>query len=301
MNEVFTLQLLHASDLEGGIEAIGRAPNFAAIADFFASDPELGANTLTLSAGDNYLSGPFFSAAGDNSGVPVVEGVPSIQAALREAYDFIYGLAPGTIQSFNEIETDSGRIDITIMNLIGFDASVLGNHEFDLGTFEVADIIATEVAGGFIDDAGILAELEFPGTLFPYLSANLDFSGDENLAFLFTDELRNAEDFVLSLEAIAALDEQAAAAGNEAALRPAPGTGNADFIDFDRIAPSVIADVNGEQIGIIGLTTPELPSLSSPGGVEVIGGEGSPLDPAILQTLADEANAEVARLQAAGV
>ena len=54
--ENFTLQLLHASDLEGGVDAIERAPNFAAIANFFATDAELEDNTLILSAGDNYLS-----------------------------------------------------------------------------------------------------------------------------------------------------------------------------------------------------------------------------------------------------
>ncbi|MEO1523318.1 MAG: bifunctional metallophosphatase/5'-nucleotidase, partial [Cyanobacteria bacterium J06633_2] len=296
--ENFTLQLLHASDLEGGVEAIERAPNFAAIANFFSTETEFADNTLILSAGDNYLSGPFFSAAGDTS------SDAGIEAALGSAYEFIYELEPGTLfgeTAPNEIETDSGRVDMAIMNLIGFDASVLGNHEFDLGTFELADIIGVEVAGGFIDEAGILGELENPGSLFPYLAANLDFSADPNLPFLFTDELLNAEEFVLSLEAIAELDAAAAASGNEEDFRPPEGEGNDDFLDFNKIAPSVIKEINGEQVGIIGLTTPDLASLTSNGAVEVIGPDGSPSDSAVLQGLADIANAEVDRLEAEGI
>ncbi|MEO0949187.1 MAG: hypothetical protein AAFY11_13800, partial [Cyanobacteria bacterium J06641_5] len=291
----FQLQLLHASDLEGGVDAIERAPNFTAIANAFQD--ALPENTLTLSAGDNYLSGPFFSAAGDQS------SEAGIEAALAQAYEFLFELEPGTLLPLDadappEIETDNGRVDIAIANLIGFDASVLGNHEFDLGTFEVADIIGTEVAGGFGDN-GILAELENPGTLFPYLAANLDFSADPNLPFLFTEELLTTEDFDLR-NAIADL-EAAAAANGEDALRPAEGEGNDDFIDFDRIAPSVIAEVAGEQIGIIGLTTPDLNSLTSTGGVEVIGPDGAPSDPAVLQGLADIANEQVDLLQAQGI
>ena len=107
--------------------------------------------------------------------------VPGLKRPSVKPIEFIYDLPAGTLfgpGAPNEIETDSGRVDIAIMNLIGFDASVLGNHEFDLGTFELADIIGVEVAGGFNDAAGILGELENPGTLFPYLAANLDFSGE---------------------------------------------------------------------------------------------------------------------------
>jgi len=60
----FTLQILHASDLEGGVDAISRAPNFAALTNNFEDQFE---NTLILSAGDNYLPGPFFNAAGDEA------------------------------------------------------------------------------------------------------------------------------------------------------------------------------------------------------------------------------------------
>ncbi len=58
----FQLQILHASDLEGGVDAITSAPNFAAIEEFLEGEV---ANSITLSAGDNYLPGPFSAAAND--------------------------------------------------------------------------------------------------------------------------------------------------------------------------------------------------------------------------------------------
>ncbi|MEO1654025.1 MAG: CHRD domain-containing protein, partial [Bacteroidota bacterium] len=62
--EPFTLQLLHASDLEGGVEAISNAPNFAAITDALEERVD---NTVIISGGDNYIPGPFFNAAADRS------------------------------------------------------------------------------------------------------------------------------------------------------------------------------------------------------------------------------------------
>ena len=58
--------------------------------------------------------------------------------------------------------------------------------------------------------------------------------------------------------------------------------------DRGRIAPSTIVKRDGERIGIIGLTTPELPIVSSPGGVVV--------DPA----LAEIVNGQVRRLDRKG-
>ena len=58
------VQILHASDLEGGVEAIDAAPNFAAIVEALEADAgQKGLTSLLLSAGDNMIPGPFFSAA----------------------------------------------------------------------------------------------------------------------------------------------------------------------------------------------------------------------------------------------
>ncbi len=87
-----------------------------------------------------------------------------------------------------------GQDSAQIMNMIGYDAMTLGNHEFDDGS---------EVLAAFVD------ALEFP-----VVTANVDFSEDPLLA--------------------------------------------------GKINPYTIIEVGGEQIGIIGLVTPESEILSSP-------------------------------------
>lgn len=117
------------------------------------------------------------------------------------------------------------RVDIAMHNAMGVQASTVGNHEFDLGT------------GAFA--SAITASGEFDGALFPYLSANLDFSGDASLAPLFTETLG------------AGLEDAAGLSG--------------------RIVPSAIIEENGEKIGLVGATTQVLAQLTSLGGVGVKG------------------------------
>ncbi|MDQ7028135.1 MAG: 5'-nucleotidase C-terminal domain-containing protein [Anaerolineae bacterium] len=88
-----------------------------------------------------------------------------------------------------------GQDSVQIMNMIGYDAMTLGNHEFDNGD---------EVLAAFVD-----------GLNFPVVTANVDFSESPDLAGL--------------------------------------------------IEPYVVLDAGDEQIGIIGLVTPESDILSSPG------------------------------------
>ncbi len=214
----FTLQILHASDLEGGVDAIGRAANFAAIVDLLEDEY---ANSITVSAGDNYIPGPFFSAAVD----------PSVQPVLNSVYNDLYDT-----DVFTGLEPGSGRIDISIMNVIGFDASAVGNHEFDAGTGTFADIVGGSVDGDMV---------EWLGAQFPYLSSNLDFSGDGNLSGLYTPEILASENFRAD---------------------PADFAGTAER---PKIAPATILEENGELIGVVGATTPLLETLSSVGGVEV--------------------------------
>ncbi len=185
--EPIQLQILHAADQEGSIPAIEDAVNFSAVMNALEDDFD---NTLKLSSGDIYIPGPFFNAS-----------------------DAVYG--------------EAGIGDILINNALGFQAIAFGNHEFDLGTGTLADLIAanTEITGPGIGNDGFL------GTQFPYLSTNLDFGPDENLAvFVVAD-----------------------------GETPQPNT----------IAGSVVIEVGGEQIGIVGATTPTLPVISSPGNVVV--------------------------------
>jgi len=228
----YTLQLLHANDLEGGVAALDNAPNFAAIVDTLEDTFE---NTILLSAGDNYIPGPFFSTAADRS----------FRATLTNAYERFYTEVLG--QDLTDVTLDlreaPGRVDITIMNVLGFDASAVGNHEFDPGTSAFASVI---------DGAGGNGTINWVGALFPYLTSNIDFSEDANLGDLFTTELLTSDAFAETLA-----DQ---AAGN---FGPA-------------IAPATLIEEGGELIGVVGATTQIIESISSTGGTnEITGGATS--------------------------
>lgn len=133
---VFTLQILHASDLEAGLAATGRMGNFAAIVDKLEDEV---ANSLTLVNGDAWLPGPFYAAEGD----------ASITTALRAFYG-------------NDTQATGGaRVSVAFMNAIGVDVASIGNHEFDLGPNAFADAILPSATNN--------------GANFPYISANLTF------------------------------------------------------------------------------------------------------------------------------
>lgn len=135
-----------------------------------------------------------------------------------------------------------------IQNALGFQAIAFGNHEFDQGTALIRDLIAGNGT--------------FTGTAFPYLSGNLDFSTDSNLADLVVP----------------------------AGQAPQPNS----------IAASTVIEVNGERIGVVGATTPILRTISSPGDVTVRPQpfSGNPT-PAQLDALAAEIQADVDALLAA--
>ncbi len=117
--------------------------------------------------------------------------------------------------------------DAVALGLIGYDAITLGNHDFDYGP---------EVLAGFIRQA--------ENSDAPFLSANLDFSGEPVLQELF---------------------------------------------DEGRITGSMVAQKDGESIGIVGATTPDLRSISSPRHVIV------------MRDVAARIQAEVDKLEADGV
>ena len=111
----FTLQLLHASDMDGSTGALTNVENFSAILDGFRR--QFPNNTLVLSSGDNYVPGPRYFAAGDDANEETL-GVPG-----------------------------NGRGDIALLNAMGFQASGLGNHELDRGTGAFAAAIGFEDNG----------------------------------------------------------------------------------------------------------------------------------------------------------
>ncbi len=210
----FTLQLLHAADMEGGIEALENAPRFSSVLNALKAEVE---NTVIIGAGDSFIPGPFFAAGNDRS--------------LRDVLG----------------REGSGRADILMLNAMGFMASAFGNHEFDAGTGTLASIIQTD--------------RDYVGTAFPFLSANLDFSLDNNLASLVVD------------------------AGQEANSVP------------NSITKSVvITTISGEKVGVVGITTPILGSISSPGDVKI-----APEDPNDIVSLAAIVQENVDALTATGI
>jgi 5'-nucleotidase len=74
------------------------------------------------------------------------------------------------------------------------------------------------------------------------------------------------------------------------------------LVDAGRIRPSTVVTLgNGEEVGLIGLTTPDLGIVSNPGDTVSVIGAGEPTRADQLQALADVVNTEVAGLQGQGV
>ncbi len=236
----FELQILHASDFEGAVPAVDDAPRFAAIVDSLEGTYP---NTLKLSSGDNILPSPFMFSGED----------PSLVTPLKNAYIAYYG---GPFAN-NDLRAGIGRVDISILNILGLHASALGNHEFDLGTSELRNIIGGVNSG---------AAIRWFGAQFPYLSSNLNFSGDANLSNLFT-ATREQHTFFKSNPSMTA----------------------AAISATKKLAPSTIVTVNGEEIGIVGATTQILATISSPGATTVVGPSVNdmPALAAILQSVID--------------
>jgi len=114
---------------------------------------------------------------------------------------------------FNEFH---GQADLALLNEIGFDAMVFGNHEFDLGS----------------SPEGHQALADFvKGAKFPFVDANTDFSADDKFKGLFTD--------LVSSE---------------------PENG--------KIYSGIVKEIDGEKVGIFGLTTEETLDIASPGKVK---------------------------------
>jgi len=212
----FTLELLHVADQEAGAAAIQDAPRLSAVLDALKQE-DLGNDGIE----DNTLV--------------LSSGDAFIPGLFFDASEAVYGSA--------------GIADIQIQNELGFQAIAFGNHEFDFDTAVLADLISGAAEGSILG-------ADFGGTAFPYLSTNLDFSTDENLAPLEV-------------------------AGGQA---PQPNT----------VTSSVVIDVNGENIGVVGATTPTLGSISSPGsvGISPLPFDANPT-PEQLDALATEIQTEV--------
>ncbi len=168
----FTLTILHNNNAESHLTAdgdFGGVARFASLVAALKNDAWVKSDgVLMLSAGNNSLSGPQYRASLERGELPYY--------------------------------------DALAMDIMGYDASVIGHHELDFGPDVFADFI------------------ESFDSHTPFLSANLDVSAEPRLAAL---------------------------------------------ADAGRIAPSVVLDVGAEQVGIVGVTTPDISFISSPRAVVV--------------------------------
>lgn len=233
----FQLQILHSSDMESGVSAVIDAPNYAAIVDKLEDEH---VNTVILSSGDNTLPGPFLSAGED----------PSLQTPLRNTSSAYFN-------GNQALRAAIGRPDIAMMNIIGFNASTFGNHEFDLGTSDLNGQIGVDIRNSGADKRWI-------GAQFPYVSCNLEFSNDVNLNYLYTSSILRDTAF----------------------KTPSNITANNQKRG---IAPAVIIERNGQKIGVVGATTQVLAKISSPGLTTVKGPQvdDMPALAAIIQPVVD--------------
>ena len=138
----FYLHLLHHNDGEsqlisagsGTLADFGGVARFATVVSNLRTEAQtfpagdFARGSLLITSGDNYLPGPEFSVSLDR-------GVPFF--------------------------------DTVALDLIGYDAFVIGNHEFDFGP----DVLEDFIVG-------------FSANPAPFLSANLDFSGEPGLQVL---------------------------------------------------------------------------------------------------------------------
>ncbi|TCI57335.1 bifunctional metallophosphatase/5'-nucleotidase [Exiguobacterium sp. SH1S21] len=113
---------------------------------------------------------------------------------------------------FNEFK---GQADLKLMNYMKYDLMVPGNHEFDLGTDEGHKELST-----FVRYAN-----------FPFVSSNVDYSGDQYMKNLYRDET------------------------TEKAYN-------------GRLYEGVIKVVDGKKVGFFGLTTEETADIASPGPIQ---------------------------------
>ncbi len=238
----FQLQILHASDFEGGIAAVDDAVRFSAIVNKFKNESAYKANTLILSSGDNYIPGAFLNASSDT------------------ALNNVGGLGTSTAPVL-------GRGDVAILNEIGIQASALGNHEFDLGVRQVRDIIRSSNGTGGSGN---------PGTAFPYLSTNLNFSPEITAGNLSSSDLATNQ----------TTSEASTIKGKLAKSTVITVAGN-DGVSFT---------ADDQRIGIVGATTPTLPNISSSGSIIV-----TPSNPTDYAALAAEIQATVDVLKAQGI
>lgn len=191
VSNTFTLQLLHYSDVDGNEEvALDAVDEFSAVVDGLKNDPKYASQTLLLTSGDIIIPGPRFYAGEDNK-------VRSVTGS-----------------------NEPGHLDVFFANQMGVQVSAIGNHELDAGPGELHDAaFSSESYNG----------VNFPGSNFPWLATNIDFTKD----FDFQNSI---------------------------------GTDGSNISNLNsKVAKYAITVINGDTVGIIGASVPSLPTITTTG------------------------------------
>ncbi|MTF37636.1 choice-of-anchor I domain-containing protein [Cyanobacterium aponinum] len=210
-------------------------------------------------------------ASDQEAGIPALQdaiGFSAVLNALDAQYENTLKLSSGDLfiagPFFNASQDIYGRqgiADILIQNELGWDAAAVGNHEFDAGPGTFYSAIAPNAD---IQGTGIDPTTGFTGANFPYLSTNLDYSTDSS----------DLKDLVVP----------AGEAPESASL-----------------TESVVVDVNGEQIGVIGAVVPYLPQIANIGGITMLTDPNSRDIEENAQAIADSVQPFVDELVAQGI
>ena len=147
-NADFVLQLLHYADVDGNEDtALSSVDEFSALVNGFQNDVDYGTQTLFVTSGDIIIPGPrYFSSSNDR----------------------IFDITESN---------DPGNLDISFANFMGVTAAAVGNHELDQGPFALSSVLIPDTVE---DDNDVEMETDYTGSLFPYLSTNIDFSGESS-------------------------------------------------------------------------------------------------------------------------
>ena len=222
----YKLELFHINDQQTTSNSVlNNIPGLSAVLNALRQKDSGANHSLFIGSGDTYIPGNF-----------------------SEASDALYG-----VRSLGELQ---------IQNELGLDAIAVGNHEFDSPILSegFAELISAKDDEG--EAVGSILGAPYTGATFPFLSTNLDFSGDTFLSPLVVP-------------------------GGQA---PQAKT----------LTSSVIFTKDDQKIAVIGATTPGLPYLTSPGGVVVTPAASAQLlTDAELAATAEVIQAEVDALKAA--
>ncbi len=226
---------------------------------FLSSDHRLVYLDVTPKSIDPTSTQPFtlqiLHASDQEAGVPAFQDIPGLSAvmnALEDDYENTLKLTSGDVyiagpffdgsRQIYDLPNDDGELepanqpgiaDILIQNELEWDVASVGNHEFDAGDGTFFNLLApnSDLVNGANGGQG-MGDEGYLGALFPYLANNLDYSNAD-----LPDGLTVVE--------------------NGGA--PLPNT----------LTGSVVVDVNGESVGILGAVTPYLESIANTGKVEV--------------------------------